>query len=322
MPTIIGTNTVTAISKQYIFDEIIDGVYPTNALFFRLNGANKKAIAGGMHLEQPFVWQTFQNGGAYDGYDLLDTAPNDNVLNGGWDMKQYDIPVTVSGRDLARCNTPEALVNLLTNQWNLARMDLSNRLGTGIYTDGVTNTKEIDGIKGAVDDGTVLTSYAGLLRATYPFLSSQRDASTATLTLAALEAMISNCTVGGHSPTLILSRKEQYRRLHALLIANQRFIASATDVELGNAGFRNITFDGIPWVIDSKVPDGPNASNSSIYFLNENTMKIVTWSDVDFEMIDFIRPTNQDAMVGHLRWYGNLVVDLPYVNGVMTNVSA
>jgi hypothetical protein len=39
-------------------------------------------------------------------------------------------------------------------------------------------------------------------------------------------------------------------------------------------------------------------------------------------MIDFIRPTNQDAMVGHLRWYGNLVVDLPYVNGVMTNVSA
>lgn len=324
MPTIIGTDILSSISRRHIFPKIIDGIYPTNALFARLNAANKKGIAGGMHIEQPFIHSTFSNGGAYEGYEVLDTSPNDTIINGGWDIKQYYVPVTIDGRTLARANTAEAVANILTVLWDQAKMDLADKLGTGVYSDTVTNTKEMDGLKGIVDDGTVAASYAGLTRATYPFLNGKRDATTGTLTLATVEAMVSNCTIGGYAPTIILSRQEQYRRIWALLVANQRFITGpgSRDEQLGSAGFTNLLFDNIPWVIDSKVFDGPDTSNSAILFLNERTLKITTWSDEDFVMQDFVRPHNQNAMVGFLHWYGNLICDLPKVNGVMSNVSA
>lgn len=324
MPTLIGTNTVSSISRRFIMPEIQDVIYGTNALFFRLNQANKKQIAGGMHVEQPFMYAKFSNGGPYQGYDLLDTAPNDTVINGGWDIKQYYVPVTVDGRTLARCNTPEAVVNLLTLLWEQARMQLADYLGTGLYSDIVTDSKAIDGLKGAVDDGTVSTNYAGLSRTTYTWLKAQRDASTSTLTLASLRSMVGNCTRGGHAPTIILSRKEQYNRLWSLLTPSQRFVSgpSGTDEQLAQAGFTNILFDNIPWVIDEKVFDGPNTSNSAILFLNEEILKLAIFADTDFDMEDFRKPTNQDAMVGFLKWYGNLLVQNPQLNGIMTNVSA
>lgn len=320
MPTLIGTNVVTSISRRHILPMVIDQVYGTNALFWRLNKANKKYIAGGTHVEVPFMYSEFTNGGPYQGYDLLDVAPNDTVKNGGWDIKQHYVPVTVDGLTLAKCNTPEAVVNLLTLQWEQARMQMASNLGDGIYSDAVTNSKEIDGLKGAVDDGGVATSYAGLTRASNTWLNSTDDSTTATLTLSALRTFVSNCTKGGHSPTLFLSRKEQYNRLWALLIANQRYVAS--DDTMTNAGFTNLSFDNVPWVLDDKVFDGPDTSNSAILALNEDTIQLAVFSNTDFYMEDFQKPVNQDAMVGKLLWYGNLMVLNPQVQGKMTNVSA
>lgn len=320
MPTLIGTNAVNSLSRRHILPVIVDQVYNTNALFWRLNQANKKYISGGVHVEVPMMYAELTNGGPYQGYDLLDVAPNDTIKNGGWDIKQHYVPVTVDGLTLAKCNTPEAVVNLLKVQWEQARMQMASNLGDGLYSDTVTNTKEIDGLKGAVDAGSVATSYAGLVRSTNTWLNSQVDSSTATLTMASLRTMVSNCTVGGHSPTIILSRKEQYNRLWKLMQDQQRFITP--DQTMTNAGFQNISFDGIPWVLDSKVFDGPSASNSAILFLNEDVIQLACFSNTDFMMEDFQKPINQDAMTGRLTWYGNLMVLNTQVQGKMTNVSA
>lgn len=319
MPTLIGTNAVNSLSRRYILPVIVDQVYGTNALFWRLNQANKKYISGGTHVEVPFMYSELSNGGPYQGYDLLDVAPNDTIKNGGWDIKQQYVPVTIDGLTLAKCNSEDAVVNLLKVQWEQARMQMASNLGTGLYSDG-SNAKQIDGLESAVDDGSVAASYAGLTRASNTFLNSQVDSSTATLTLSALRSMVSDCTKGGHSPSIILSRKEQYDRLWALLIANQRYASS--DETLTNAGFKNLAFDHIPWVLDDKVFDGPNTSNSAILFLNEDVIQLATFANTDFFMEDFQKPVNQDAMTGKLLWYGNLMVLNTQVQGVMTNVSA
>ncbi len=320
MPTLIGTNAVNSLSRRHIMPVIVDQVYNTNALFWRLNAANKKHIAGGTHVEAPFMYAELANGGPYQGYDLLDVSPNDTVKNGGWDIKQHYVPVTIDSRTLIQANSDEAVANLLKVQWEQARMQLSSNLGDGLYSDGVTNPKEIFGLKGAIDNGTVATSYAGLLRSGNTYLNSQRDASTATMTLASLRSMVSNCTIGGHSPSIILSRKEQYNRLWALMVANQRFVN--VDEAMTNVGFQNISFDGIPWVLDDKVFDGPNSSNSAILFLNEDVIDLAIFGNTDVFMEDFQKPVNQDAMVGKLYWAGELMVLAPKVNGIMTNVSA
>lgn len=318
MPTLIGTNAVTSLSRRHILPVIVDQVYGTNALYWRLNQANKKYISGGTQVEVPFMYSEFTNGGPYQGYDVLDVAPNDTVKNGGWDIKQHYVPVTVDGLTLAKCNTPDAVVNLLTVLWEQARMQMADNLGVGLYSDG-SNAKEIDGLKGAVDAGSVTTSYAGLTRSSNTWINSQVDSSTATLTLLSIRNLISSCTKGGHTPTILLSRKEQYNRVWALLQPVQRFIT--TDETMTNAGFQNISVDNIPWVLDDKVFDGPNSSNSAILALNEDVIQLATFSNTDFFLEDFQKPVNQDAMVGKLLWYGNLMILNPSTCGKMTNVS-
>lgn len=320
MSALVGLDEVTSLSRTYILPTIVDQIYASNALFWRLNAANKKSISGGYQFEVPFMYSELSNGGPYQGYDVLDVAPNDTVKNGKWDIKQHYVPVTIDGLSMAKFNTPEAAVSILSLKWEQARMQMASNLGTGLYSDTTTNTKEIDGLKGAVDAGSVATSYAGLVRSSNTFLNSQVDSSTATMTLSSLRTMVGNCTFGGHTPSIIMSRTEQYNRLWALMVSNQRY--TGRDETLTTAGFTNIAFDNIPWVLDSKVFDGPNTSNSAILFLNEDTINLVNVASTDFYMDDFAKPVNQDAMVGMLRWYGNLMVLCPQVQGKMTNVSA
>lgn len=320
MPTLIGTNAVSSLSRRHILPVIVDQVYGTNALYWRLNQANKKYISGGVHVEVPFMYSEFTNGGPYQGYDLLDVAPNDTIKNGGWDIKQHYVPVTVDGLTLAKCNTPEAVVNLLTVLWEQARMQMASNLGTGLWSDGVTNSKEIDGLKGAVDAGSVTTSYAGLTRSSNTWLNSTVDSSTATLTMLSLRQLISSATKGGTSPTILFGRKEQYNRLWKLMQDQQRFIT--TDETMTNAGFTNISIDNIPFILDDKCFDGPNTTNSAIVALNEDCIQLATFSNTDFYMEDFQKPVTQDAMVGKLLWYGNLMVLNPATCAKMTNVSA
>lgn len=324
MTTPLGTNTVSSISRRHILPNVMDMAYGTNALFFRFNKNNKKQVAGGMHVELPFIHSKLTNAGSYEGYDTWNVAPEDVIKNGAWDIKQYYTTITIDGRTLARCNTAEAVVNVLTTHWDLARMTLADKLGDGLYSDCVTNTKEIDGLKGAVDDGGVATSYAGLVRASNTFLNAYDDSSTSTLTASAVNSAMMQATVGGYAPTIILSRVEQYNRIWAILQAQQHLNVGtgATDEVLGQAGFTNLKINNIPWVLDDKVFDGPNTTNSAILLLNENFLELLTFFNTDFEMVDFVKPHNQDAMVGALKWYGNLICTNPGLQAKLTNISA
>lgn len=319
--TIVGTDEVTSLSRRWIYPQIIDQIYGTNALFWRLHqGGRKRQIQGGTHVEVPFMYSELANGGPFQGYDLLDTTPNDTVKNGVFEMTQHYVPVSIDDRTLVRFNSPETAFNGLVEKWEQARMQMASNLGTGLYSDGTTNSKQIFGLKGAVDAGSVATSYAGLLRSANTYLNSQVDSSTATMTLAALNTFQGTCEKGGFAPTLFLSRKEQYNRLWTLMVANQRFIES--DEAMTNAGFKNISFNGIPWVKDEKVFDGPNTSNSAVLALCEDAIELLIFGGTDFAMEDFRKPVNQMAMVGYLLTYLQLAVLAPRVQGKMTNLSA
>lgn len=324
MPTPIGTDTLTSISRHVILPSIIDQVYQSNALFWRLNRANKKQYEGGLHIEQPFMTSTWGTVGEYSGFDLLDTTPQDNIINGGWDLRQYYAAVSIDTRTLARANSEMAVANILKVQWEQARIGLADRLGTDFWGSNATGSgKKIDGLKDIVDAGTVATSYAGLLRSGNTFLNANMNTTSATLTLSVLRSLISDCTKGGHTPSSLWGRKEQYNRLWALQQAFQQFPVGPglVDDAFAQAGFRHLWFDQIPFCVDDKVFDGPNTSNSAIVALNEDLLQISLWSSTDFEMEDLRKPVNQQALVGFLHWWGNLIHPAPQLNGALTAIA-
>lgn len=323
MATPIGTNVVTSIARRHIVPEIVDNVYRSNPVTFRLYMANKKLVRGGYQIEQPLLYSRFAAGGYYNGLDVLDITPSDTILNAAWDWKQAYVPVTVDGRTLIKVDQPEAIADFIRQYFAQADMEMAEVLATGIWSDGSTNTKVIDGIEGAVDDGTVLQTYGGLDRTTYTWWKSQVDSSTTTLTLDALNAHFGACSEGGRHPTLIASRRDQYNRYWKLNIANlqQDVGPRGGDEQLAAAGFSNLMFNGVPWVVDSHVPDGASTSTSKIYFLNEDYISLAVSPRADMELEDFQTALTQDAMVSKLFWAGNLMFSNCARQGVMTTVT-
>ncbi len=324
MATPIGTNVVTSIARRFILPEVTDNVYNSNPVFFRLNAANKRIVRGGTQIEAPLMYSRFASGGPYQGFDLLNVIPSDTIKNAAFDWKQHYVNITVDGLTLIKTDSPEAIANFIELYFAQGEMEMAENLATGLWSDGVTNTKDIDGIKGAVDDGTVLPTYGGLSRTTNTWWKSQLDSSTSTLTLAALNSMFGSCGSGGRHPTLIVSRVGQYNRFWALNVVNQQFntVPGGQDEQLAQAGFTNQLLNGVPWVVDSHVFDGPNSSNSAIVFLNEDYIYWAVSPRADFYLEDFQTPVNQDAMVAKMLWAGNVVFTNVARQGKMTNISA
>lgn len=318
MATPIGTNVVNSIARRYIVPEITDNIYASNPLFFRLNQAHKISVRGGYQIEAPLLYSRFTAGGAYSGLDLLDVSPADTIRNAAWDWKQYYVPVTVDGLTLIKTDSPEAIADFIKQYFAQAEMELSEFLGDGVWSNGVTNVKKIDGIQGAVDDGTVLTTYGGLSRSTYTWWRSSVDTSTTQLTLTALQTQFGNQTYGGRHPTLIVTTQANYNRYWVLNQANVslNIQPTAVDEQLANAGFTNVLFNGVPFLVDSHAPA------NSVYLLNEDFINLAVSPRGDFYMEDFQTAINQDAMVAKLFWAGNLFFTNCKTQGKFTAITS
>jgi hypothetical protein len=322
MATPIGTNEINSISRRYIMPTLVDNVYKSNLTFFRLNARNKKILQGGLQIEVPLVYTQFVNGGAYQGFDLLDVSPNDTVKNGAWDWKQAYVPVTVDGLTLIRADSPEAIVNFLSFYFENAQTELADILGLGVWSTG-TNAKQIDGIELAVDDGshawntggnsfngTQAATYGGLSRAANTWWQGQTSNEGAVaLTMPLMQTAFGNATMGARHPTIIITDQTRYNGYWALPQAVQAFPVQPTGVDelLAQAGFTNLLFNNVPIAVDPHLPSNGVASKGAFYFLNEDYMYLYVNPRADFTMKDFREPINQDAMTSLILWAGNLI---------------
>lgn len=304
MATPIGTNEINSISRRYIYPTLVDQIYHSNLMFFRLNARNKKILQGGLQIEVPLVYTRFAAGGFYQGFDMLDVSPSDTVKNAAFDWKQAYVPVSVDGLTLIRADSPEAVVNFLSFYFENAQTELAEILGGGVWSNVVSNNKSIDGLQGAIDDGTVAGTYGGLARSTNTFWKSNVTTITPPLSLAAMQTMFGNCTDGGRHPTIIATTQSVYNLYWNLSTGGQSFPVQpgGHDEQLAQNGFTNLLFNGVPITVDSHVP----ASN--MYFINEDYVYLYVNPRADFNMKEFREPVNQDAMTSLILWAGNVVL--------------
>jgi hypothetical protein len=311
----IGTDFVTSLSRRHIMPTIVDNIYGSNALLFRMR-ASGRTITGGTQIEVPIMYAQLGSGGPYSGFDVLNTAPTDTVKNLVFDWKQHYVPVTIDGRTLIRLDSPDAIANGLKFQFAQADMQMAANLGTGIYSDGSTNPKEVTGLQLAVDSAG---TYGGIARASATYLQSYEDGSTTVLGLSALQTAHGTATSGGRHPTLIVSQQANYNRYWNLAIGSQvqDIGAGGKDEQLAAAGFHNICFNGVPWIVDSQVHN-----STTIYMLNEDYLFLASTPRADFTLQDFQSPHDQDAMTALILWAGELICTNPSRQAKFTAIAA
>jgi hypothetical protein len=319
--TPIGTNTVTALSRRLILPRIVDNVYNSNVLFYRWYHANKFTQQGGTQIEQPLMYSRMAAGGSYQGYQLLNVTPTDSVQNAAFQWAQYYTPVTVDGLTLLRADSPLAIADFIATQFKQAEMDMADNLGAGLWSDGASAT-DIVGLRLAIDNGAIATSYGAINHSGNTWWNAQIDSTTTTMTLLALQNLFGSCTQGGRAPTIIFSTQANYNRYWNLNLSPQQFPVQpgGKDLQLAQAGFENLLFNGVPWLVESHIPT--SGSEGNIFFLNEDYAQIVTATRADFHLQDFQTPVNQDAMTALLLWAGQLVLGNIQRQGKFTAIAA
>src|SRR5690606_25211300 len=196
----IGADTLTSIARQYILPQITDNVYTkNNALLYRLIRGNKRVIQGGTQIEMPLLYKRFNTGGTYRGFDLLNTAPQDTVRNAYVEWKQHYVSFAIDGLTLIKTDSPLAIANIINMLGQQMYMEMGENLAAGIFSDGVTDPKEIDGLGAIISNSN---TYAGIDRSTETWWRSVIDSGTTTLSLAAMRGLFGNTTYGASHPTI------------------------------------------------------------------------------------------------------------------------
>jgi hypothetical protein len=335
----LGT-IVSSITQDRFVPKAVDNILNGNVLTMRLL-RNARSWRGGVSLEVPVYLTTasapgFTAVGSYAGFDNLSVLQENMRQRASFTPSQEYASVPISGIQKAINSGDAAVLNLVSEEINFRAKGLADTMGTQLYGDGTGNTsKDILGLLAAVDDTTNVTTYGGLSRSTYSNWNSTITAqSGAALSLAHLAADVDAAQVANELPTIGICPPAVFTLYEALLTPTVSHQFSMNDFRMtgegmarvggalaANQGFRALTFRGIPIVADEKC------TAQYLYFLNENHLWFYTIPvkeravKAGFSWTGFKEGINQDAVVGQLLWYGQLVGDGPRFHSRRTGIS-
>lgn len=94
MATPLGANTLTALTRRHIENEIIELAYGSNPVLLRAKRA-QRIVPGGTHIEWPVNTEKFDSGIRFTGFDVIPPVPQDTIINAAVDWKNIAVPVTL-----------------------------------------------------------------------------------------------------------------------------------------------------------------------------------------------------------------------------------
>jgi len=319
-----NVSDIVATTIQSRSRQIADNVTKNNALLSRLNQrGNIKTISGGNVILEELSFAENGNAGFYSGYDLLPVAAQDVISAAEFSIKQFAVPVVMSGLEMLQNSGKEAFIDLLEARLNVAEATMMNKLAQSVYSDGTgSGGKEITGLNAAVASTNTSGTYGGIDRSTWTFWRNQKyDFSDNTVTPGpttiqnAMNTLWASCTRGNDRPDLIVVDTVYWGYYMSSLQALQRF----SSPETGNLGFPSLKFMDADVVLDGGI--GGFCPSSTGFFLNTKYLKWRPHKDRNMVPLSPNRryAINQDAEVQILGWAGNLTCSGAQFQGRLQN---
>jgi hypothetical protein len=303
--------------------EVADNISNTNAILSAIKKTGGvKTVTGGSIILEELNFAENPNVGWYSGYDTLPLAAADVVSAAQFTIKQASAQVIISGLEQLQNSGKEQMIDLLDARITAAESTLQNLIVKGIYSDGTGAAgKQLTGLKAAISLTPATGTYGGIDRATWAFWRNQKmkgagtdfaGTSDKTTIFANMLTMFNKLVRGGDKPNLIVMDENYYSIYMLSLTADQRF----SDVDTANRGFANVTFMGVPVVME---PQASGMPASTAYFLNTKYLKFRPHKDRNFSSLELGRSTNQDATTHAMVWAGNLTCSAAKFQGVIAD---
>lgn len=340
MPT-FDTN-LQSISQTHLAPKAVDTVLGGNILAMRLLGNAKKWR--GRQLERPVIVTEQTNGGSFSGMDQFNTNEVDTKVKLSFDLRGYQMPVTISGmeRDVV-ASDENASVDMVVEAMEEAANSMASQIAGLFYGDGTGNSnKDFLGLAAIVDDGGEVATYGGQSRSTYTTLQANEYDVTGSITLSDLATADSAARKGTDRVTLNVTTETLWDGFEALIqptintnvmgdgykqVTRTGVVPNQAALK-GEVGFDALFFRGAPVVADEECASGKwyglNENHLAFYGLkssdkNYKEIQVGGNKEIDgvysqsasknmgFHFSGLIQPVNQYAEVGHFILLGNLV---------------
>lgn len=336
----MANNRVTTTTNTKLLPKVVDTVLDSNVFATRM--LTKAQRWTGEKIRKAVKTSKNTLGGSFDGFDTFSTSAVDTRQNLNFDAKFYEIPVVLPLTEISKNKADETrTLDLMAIELASSAEDMADDIGTLFYGTGAG--KDFLGLEAIVDDGTNAAVYGGLTRASNPTLNSTVTASGGTLTLAKMATLHSAITSGSIKPTMGLCSEEIFNLYEQLLQPQERIPKDIPMMRgggsmLGGTGFTGLFYKNFPIVADEKATSGV------LYFINEDFLEWralpvaltqpVSFSVTDiegndytnvkglgFSWSDWIKPTNQASIIGHVYLGGELWSDNPKRQGKLTGIT-
>lgn len=301
---------------------------------------NVKPFSGGNLILQEIGYTDAStiNANSYNGYEVINIAPNSPISAAQFNIKQYAGSVSMSGLEMLQNSGKEAFIDLMEGRMQIGEGQLLNRMDYDMYQDGTGNaSKNLTGLALAVPDDPTTGTYGGINRANYSFWRSQYYRGVtdggAAVSAANIQAYMTTlalrCVRGNNKPDLWIGDATYFGFYVNSLQAIQRVQSMSGDGKAG-AGFGpELAFygggmaatvcmgGGISGAVSStQTTSGATAAH--MWALNTDYIFWRPHRDRNFVPIGGERQSvNQDAVVKLFGVAGNLTSNGPQFSGVL-----
>ena len=297
--------------------EIKDNLSNRNALLKFINKrGNTRREDGGLTIATPLDYAANSTYQRYSDWDTLNISQSDVISAAEYQWRQIAINVVASGRELRINSGDSRIINLAKARIKNALRTFNNNFSSDLYSSG-SLTNQVNGLQALIADVNT-NNVGGIDASVWPFWQNTvLDASVVGVTPSAttienglmLPLWLSIDRGPDDQPDLIVADNLYYQYFEG----SQASIKRYNDVSKGDAGFVSLKYKNADVIYDGN--SGIPAAH--MYFVNTNYIELVVHQDADLEIMDEMRPVNQDGQVIPILWMGNLTCSNRKLQGVI-----
>jgi len=278
-----------------------------NALLkYMMKRGNYRKEDGGLTIVTPLDYASNSTYQRYSDFDVLDISQSDVISAAEYQWRQIAINVVASGRELRINSGDSRIINLAKGRIKNAIRTFNNNFSSDLYSDGAL-TNQVNGLQAIIAD-TNTNTVGGIDANTWTFWRDQVfSAATLSVTPSAttienglmLPAWLATDRGPDDQVDLIVADNNYYSFFESSQVSLKRY----NDRSSADAGFVTLKYKNADVLFDGN--SGIPANH--MYFINTNYLELVVHQDADLEMVEELRPVNQDGVVMPILWMGNLV---------------
>lgn len=313
---------VAILIREFFAKPIVEAVR-RETVFLSLAEDNIKIIEN----EKDMRWKVNYAGnasvGSYGETDALGTAGEQAHTTGRLDWKLNKLKIRITGLAQAVSKGPNSIYDAVADEMELAIKDLKRNMNLQMLSDGLGNLngaqtflnsgKDLTGIQACVDDGTNVTTYAGIDRAVNLWWKSYVLANGGIprpITEALMHQVTNELETRGGKVTHIFCSPSVWTAFGNLMVSERRNIKDPMHLP---GGWTALDFNGIPVV---KVP---SYQNSQMDFVD---LELFTYRILQEFVIEPRDPGNYDAVEMIGKHYAQFKCESPRMCGSIRDIQA